>query len=129
MKYALRCSCPRHVLSIQSIWVYVLLYLGFPSPHDQLLSAVFLGLQHQMAPTFVGDSMHQPGEDKVSEAMTGGSLLGEAGMTEIPGLQAALAAASAAMQAEGQSMPTPPIRQQTRYAEMKCFCPCWPRST
>ena len=60
-----------------------------------------------MAPTFVGDSIHETDEDKGSEAMTGGSLLGGPGMTEMPGLQAALAAASAAMQAAGQSMPPP----------------------
>ena len=64
-------------------------------------------VQHQMAPTFIGDSMHQSEGDKVSEAMTGGSLLGGGGMPEMPGLQAALAAASAAMQAAGQSMPPP----------------------
>ena len=60
-----------------------------------------------MAPTFVGDSIHETEGDKASEAMTGGSLLGGPGMTEMPGLQAALAAASAAMQAAGQSMPPP----------------------
>ena len=60
-----------------------------------------------MAPTFVGDSIHETEGDRASEAMTGGSLLGGAGMTEMPGLQAALAAASAAMQAAGQSMPPP----------------------
>ncbi|KAL3142884.1 hypothetical protein ABBQ38_003173 [Trebouxia sp. C0009 RCD-2024] len=64
-------------------------------------------VQHQMAPTFVGDSIHETDGDKGSEAMTGGSLLGGPGMTEMPGLQAALAAASAAMQAAGQSMPPP----------------------
>ncbi len=63
--------------------------------------------QHQMAPTFVGDSIHQTDAEKASEAMIGGSLLGGPGMTEMPGLQAALAAASAAMQAAGQSMPPP----------------------
>ena len=66
-----------------------------------------------MAPTFVGDSIHETEGDKASEAMTGGSLLGGAGMTEMPGLQAALAAASAAMQAAGQSMPASvPLMQQ-----------------
>ena len=60
-----------------------------------------------MAPTFVGDSIHETAGEKASEAMTGGSLLGGPGMTEMPGLQAALAAASAAMQAAGQSMPPP----------------------
>lgn len=60
-----------------------------------------------MAPTFVGDSIHETAGDKASEAMTGGSLLGGPGMTEMPGLQAALAAASAAMHAAGQSMPPP----------------------
>ncbi len=60
-----------------------------------------------MAPTFVGDSIHETDGDKGSEAMTGGSLLGAPGMTEMPVLQAALAAASAAMQAAGQSMPPP----------------------
>ena len=60
-----------------------------------------------MAPTFVGDSLHETEGDKGSEAMTGGSLLAGPGMTEMPGLQAALAAASAAMQAAGQSMPPP----------------------
>ena len=60
-----------------------------------------------MAPTFVGDSIHETEGNKGSEAMTGGSLLGGPGMTEMPGLQAALAAASAAMQAAGQSMPPP----------------------
>lgn len=60
-----------------------------------------------MAPTFVGDSIHETEVNKASEAMTGGSLLGGPGMTEMPGLQAALAAASAAMQAAGQAMPPP----------------------
>ncbi|KAL0026377.1 hypothetical protein WJX79_004336 [Trebouxia sp. C0005] len=69
--------------------------------------------QHQMAPTFVGDSIHQTDDEKASEAMTGGSLLGGPGMTEMPGLQAALAAASAAMQAASQAMPPPgPISHQ-----------------
>ena len=84
-----------------------------------LLTGGNLGvLQHQMAPTFVGDSIHQSGEDKASEAMTGGSLLGE-GMTEMPGLQAALAAASAAMQAEGQAMlpPAAPLQQHSHAAD------------
>ena len=66
-----------------------------------------------MAPTFVGDSIHQTDDEKASEAMTGGSLVGGAGMTEMPGLQAALAAASAAMQAASQAMPPPaPISHQ-----------------
>ena len=64
-------------------------------------------VQHHIAPTFVGDSIHETEGDKASEAMTGGSLLGGPGMTEMPGLQAALAAASAAMQAASQSMPPP----------------------
>lgn len=64
-------------------------------------------VHHHMAPTFVGDSIHETEGDKASEAMTGGSLLGGPGMNEMPGLQAALAAASAAMQAAGQSMPPP----------------------
>ena len=56
-----------------------------------------------MAPTFVGDqaAMGQ------SEAMTGGSLLPAEDIPEMPGLSAALAAASAAMQAAGEAMPPP----------------------
>ena len=69
-------------------------------------------VHHQMAPTFIGDSIHQTDGEKASEAMIGGSLLGGAGMTDMPGLQAALAAASAAMEAAGQSMPPPAAHMQ-----------------
>lgn len=82
-------------------------------------------VQHQMAPTFVGDSIHETEGDKGSEAMTGGSLLAGPGMTEMPGLQAALAAASAAMQAAGQSMPPPaPLTLQPDRA-LSQACPLW----
>lgn len=76
-----------------------------------------------MAPTFVGDSIHQTDDEKASEAMTGGSLLGGSGMTEMPGLQAALAAASAAMQAASQAMPPPaPIshQQDPTLSQVRC---------
>lgn len=95
--------------------------------HVQKVAASDLGdvwqVQHQMAPTFVGDSIHETEGDKASEAMTGGSLLGGPGMTEMPGLQAALAAASAAMQAAGQSMPPPaPLTQQPPHSlSQVCF--------
>lgn len=86
------------------------------SVEQELTVAVMHQGQHQIAPTFVGDSIHQTDDEKASEAMTGGSLLGGPGMTEMPGLQAALAAASAAMQAAGQSMPPPaPLTQHQHH--------------
>lgn len=89
------------------IIVLVLMYICWLAVWCQSSSSDGYQVQHQMAPTFVGDSIHETDGDKGSEAMTGGSLLGGPGMTEMPGLQAALAAASAAMQAAGQSMPPP----------------------
>lgn len=71
--------------------------------------AVVMQMHAPMAPTFVGDqaAMGQ------SEAMTGGSLLPAEDIPEMPGLSAALAAASAAMQAAGEAMPPPISMHQT----------------
>ena len=71
-------------------------------------------MQAPVAPTFVGDQATAG----TSEAMTGGSLLSAEVMPEMPGLSAALAAASAAMQAAGDSMPAPLSIQQPHDAQV-----------
>lgn len=68
-----------------------------------------------MAPTFVGDQA-AVGH---SEAMTGGSLLPAEDIPEMPGLSAALAAASAAMHAAGEAMPAPLNMQQPHEASVQ----------
>ena len=73
-----------------------------------------------MAPTFVGDQA--VGQ---SEAMTGGSLLPAEDIPEMPGLSAALAAASAAMQAAGEAMPAPIGMQQPHQASVAAQV-AWP---
>ena len=116
------------------IWHSILCQVSGSRLEQELTVAVMQQGQHQMAPTFVGDSIHQTDDEKASEAMTGGSLLGGPGMTEMPGLQAALAAASAAMQAAGQSMPPPAPITQHHHHSLSQVCSatlcialsCWP---
>lgn len=86
---------------------------------------MLMQMQAPVAPTFVGDQAAVG----TSEAMTGGSLLSAEVMPEMPGLSAALAAASAAMQAAGESMPAPLSIQHPHDAQVLRLPPlpasCW----
>lgn len=99
--------------------VHTLTNYDIPCQHSikQALSGV--QMHGPMAPTFVGDQA-TVGH---SEAMTGGSLLPAEDIPEMPGLSAALAAASAAMQAAGEAMPAPLNMQQPHQAavQVRCF--------